>query len=239
MNYKTYGQIRAKVELDLDLQNETNITADEQVGYCNEAIQEAVAEIHKIHEDYFLNTATLALVSGTAAYTLPADIYANKIRDVVYANGAIIYKVRRIRGAQKFVDVLMTNQFGLADDYRYYTQNTSAAAGNQLVLVPASRETGNFITLWYLREANLVPLVSAGTQVASDASIIDIPEFYTFIIQFMKVRCLEKDGADPRLQQAVMILEHERQMMVDTLTQMIPDDQDEVVADFSHYYEHE
>lgn len=242
MRTYTYGDVRKKIELDLDLQNETNVTPDEMVGYCNEAVDEAFAEILKTNEAYFEKTAQITLVAGTTTYSLPSDIYANKIRNVTYDNHAgIIYPVRRIRGdaEHKFTDLALTNYFATAYDYRYIIQNTSSSVGYQIVFIPAPRESGSFITVWYVREANHVPLVTGGSQAASDAVVIDIPEFMNFIIQYMKVKCLKKDGADPRLQEEQAELEHQREMMVSTLTQMVQDDDDTILPDMEHYYSHE
>jgi hypothetical protein len=240
MKQWTYGEVRTRVTNELDLQNETMISPDEMVGFCNEAMTEAESEIHKISEDYFLKTAPVTLVTGTQLYSLPADIFANKIRAIIYQNGAIVYPLRRIRGETKFYDATVTDYFGAAQyyRYRYFIINTSSAVGYQIQIHPPAVENGQLLTIWYLRGVNLVPLVSTGSQAASDAVILDIPEFYTFILQYMKCKCLEKEG-DLRLETAVVALQHQRQMMVDTLTQMVPDDDDTVVPDQSFYWEHE
>lgn len=212
------------------------------VGYCNEAIQEAVDEIQKLSEDYFLKSDTINLVQGQSKYSMPSDICANMIRSLIYNNGAgIIYPVRRVRGAgeNRFLDETLTTYFGTAQDYRYDIENTDSTTGFQIVLIPPARESGAFITRRYLRQANYVPLVSSGSQNASDATVVDIPEFYTFIIQFMKCRCLEKEGSDPRLPQAAAILEHQREMMVSTLSNRVPDDDNTIIPDMTHYFEHE
>lgn len=242
MIYYTYGQLRTKLELDLDLQDETFITPDEMVGYFNEAIDEAEAEILKIHEDYFLNDHTPTLVAGTSQYALPTDIYAAKIRGVVYSSGGLIYPVNRIPNFQKFLDLAETTQFGSAERYRYYIKNdvpTSTTVTNVFfVLAPTSREAGTPITIWYIRQANRVPLVTGGSQGASDAIVIDIPEFFTFLLWKVKTLCLSKDGIDPRLEKAELELERQRKLMVDTLTEMVLDDDNEIQGDLSHYTEH-
>lgn len=237
----TYGQLRTRVINELDLENETFIGPDEMVGFCNEALARAEAEIHKINEDYFLTNAPLSLVLNQQVYSLPSDIYAKKIRKIVYQSGAIIYEVRRIRGEKEFFDATVTDYFGagLYWRYRYILINRSAAVGDQIQLHPVpTTENGPLFTIWYLRGILQIPLVSAGSQAASDATLIDIPEFYNYIIQYMKCKVLEKEG-DPRLQNAMAVLANVQQNMVDTLTQMVPDDDDTIVPDFSHYWEHE
>jgi hypothetical protein len=223
-----YQDVREKVEADLDLEEEVFIEPNEMLGYCNEAIDEAEAEIHKLHEDYFLTNSDITLVNGQSEYDLPTDIYAQKIRGVIYKNGSLVYPIQRVRNLYRFEDIAQSEIFGKAEFYRYYILNPSASDGYKLVLLPESREDGDFVKIWYLRNAN---------RVEDDTSVIDIPEFANFIIQFMKVRILEKEG-NPNLPTAIQILQQQRQMMVDTLTQMIVDDDDQVEGDFSHYQEH-
>jgi hypothetical protein len=68
------------------------------------------------------------------------------------------------------------------------------------------------------------------------ATLLDVPEFITFILQFVKCKCLEKEG-DPRFESAYKILMDQKKQMVDTLGEAIQDDDNEVQADFSYYTE--
>ncbi len=70
-----------------------------------------------------------------------------------------------------------------------------------------------------------------------DAWVLDIPEFTSFVIQFMKVRCYEKEP-DPRYDNAVVALTAHQKQMVDTLTDRTPDNDDKVEMDMSFYYDH-
>lgn len=74
----------------------------------------------------------------------------------------------------------------------------------------------------------------AATQEIIMATLIDIPEFATFVMQWVKCRCMEKEG-DPRLQAASQILMQQKKQMIDTLTKAIEDDDDTIQADFSFY----
>jgi hypothetical protein len=221
----SYSEIKSKVEDDLDIKDELFITTDELMGYCNEAIDEAEAEIQGIYEDYFLTSESIDLVSGTSEYALPTDIYANKIRALIYSNGSTIYPVKRLKGSKEFVTLPLVQS---GDDYRYILKNT-AGTGPRLVLYPASRETSSSVlTIWYIRNA---------ARITDDSDTCDIPEFANFIMQYMKVRCYEKEG-HPNLDFAVAALEKQRKLMVDTLTGMVPDGDDEVERDLSFYEEH-
>jgi hypothetical protein len=243
MNFWTYGKLKQKVQADLDLQEESFITPDEFLGYVNEAIHEAESEILTINEDYFLTSATLALVAGTSDYALPTGVYAMKIRGLQYTNGAVCYPVKRIRGANKFDSVAMIQNYGLSDDYTYITTNDTAGAGSKIRILPVSRETGNFITIWYIRSAKYILTAAESTPVQDPtapnnatqlATVIDIPEFITFIIDFVKCKCMAKD-TDPRYPEQLQAMENQRKMMVDSLTQAIPDDDNQIVADMSFY----
>jgi hypothetical protein len=76
----------------------------------------------------------------------------------------------------------------------------------------------------------------AGTAAIQLATLVDISEYYEFIMQWMKVRCVEKDG-DPRYEAMVAELQSQRKMMVDSLTEMIEDNDSEIQGDYSNYLE--
>ena len=226
MRYWTYAEIKSKVLKDLGLEQEESVRDDELLAYCNEAIDECESEIHTIYEDYFLTSATVDLVSGTSLYAMPSNIYANKIRGVVYRNGNTVYPVTRIKELNRFIDIMMTSTNDTSASYRYFLINNSAATGIQMQLVPASRETlPAAITMWYLRNANRMVALT---------DICDIPEFTSFVIQWMKMRCYEKEG-DGRFQAAATMTDQQRQQMVETLSAMIPDGDTSLEADTSHY----
>lgn len=241
MKLWTYREILQKVTSDLDLQDQQFITPDEMVGYCNEAIHEAESEILKISEDYFLATVGLSLIAGQQDYFLPPGVYAQKLRSIQYVNGSLNYPIRRIRGGSKFEDLTMVQNFGTEDDYMYIILNNIPGAQSKIRLYPTSRETGAFITLWYIRNAQKVLtaaevgiIPTAENTTAQLDTVLDIPEFYTFLIDFMKAKCLAKDG-DPRYPDQVAALENQRKMMVESLTQQVPDDQDNILPDMSFY----
>ena len=346
MKVWTYLEQKTKIVGDCDLQDEQFIQSDEMIGYFNEAISEAEAEIHDTREEYFLTKQFIPSVINVNSYALPANIYANKIRGFVYTNGTIIYDIKKLKIWHKFTKVEYADRFGTQDDYQYYVTNDSP--GNvALIITPPPRETsilpqlavGNFqpFKLWYFRGASRIPVhgeyipnfetyiipsnVNIGTDVITllqttyltgdqikftpvaapggasglpaplvantvyfvittgtpgqiklattaanaaagtaidltttgsstgyfnvsiaaqdtliNAILVDIPEFSTFVMQWVKCRCFEKEG-DPRLGGAVGTLEQQRKQMVDTLTEMIIDADTEVEADFTHYQE--
>jgi len=97
MKFYTWAEIKAKVQRDLDIESEVFVNDAELLGYCNDAIDEAEAEIMGVYSDYFLARETITLVSGTETYSLPSDIFAHKVRRVMYNNGSSVYEIRRMR----------------------------------------------------------------------------------------------------------------------------------------------
>lgn len=359
MKIWTYQEMKAKVFTDIDLLDETFVSANEVAGYFNEALGEAAAEICELNQDYFRTKYFLPLVTGTSVYSLPFNIYANKIRGILYSNGSLIYQVRKYRRRNEFENIVNTDQFGAADAYKYDLIN-DVPGQSKLELHPTSRDTailppavGPFtpMTMWYIRNVARVPMVAfngnpaelcnleliapsavnpitdqiqtlsgvttgihqqgvvgawpgsipyvtgdivqvstissgvlpaplvvntnyyvialgsgviklatslvnafAGTAIdlttagtvhltirvgattaITNATLIDIPEFSTFIMQWVKCRVMGKE--DPRLAGELETLVMQKKEMVDTLTNAVPDDDDQIQADFSHYEE--
>lgn len=216
----TYLEIKTKVENDLDLVDEIFITATEMLGYVNEAIDNAEAQIHALYEDYFLTLDTLALVTGTSTYSMPSDIYANKIRSIYYVNGQTKYPIKKWRKPLHLIPFVDTS-----DDYMYLPINTTAS-GYQMKLFPAAQETSSTnVTRWYIRNAKVL---------VSDSDVCDIPEFINYILQYTKMRCYEKEGHVTTLK-AIDDTEKEKLLMIQTLTNMVDDEDNELRKDFSFY----
>lgn len=229
MKIWTYSELDEKVRMDLDLEDEDMIQDAEMLGYCNEAIDEAEAEILKLNEDYFLTSDLLSLVSGTDAYDFPEDIYGQKIRALLYRNGSRRFPITRYRRSQKFEKILEdTINSATSQDYKWYPKN-STDDGYQMVLVPVPAESGAYVTRWYIR--NAARMTGANSQ-------LDIPEFANFIIMYMKAMCLKKDNGNVLPPDAAAMLQQQRQMMIDTLTEQVDDDDTNVEGDFTHYQDH-
>jgi hypothetical protein len=362
--FRNYGFVKTKIEYDLDLQDETFIQNDEMVGYANEGLKECFGEILGLRQNYFLSKWFVPCVAGNDLFILPPNIYANKVRGVIYQNGSIIYTMKQLREKNLFENIAYVNQYGLSDEYRYLIRNDIPGVPC-MQIVPPSRETAVFpptanpflpMLVYYIREHNRVPLTGeyyftevinpaaissgnlitvaagtgvqaavltgtsapgtaywpyvtspiayvtgdqvqlqpnpyvagsvlpgglvagqtyyviaqssttiqlatslvnalagnyipfstsgtglfnlsvAGTAAQQNATLLDIPEFYEFIMQWMKVRCVEKEG-DPRYEAMVAELQSQRKMMVDSLTEMIEDNDTEIQGDYAHYLE--
>lgn len=228
MDYRTYGELKTKVEQDLDLEDEDFIQDGEMLGYFNAGIDEAEAEIHSIYEDYFLDDHAIDLVQGEEYYDLPTNIYAMKIRKLTYVNGDQIYPVNKMKHSSRFQVIQESKRDYGTTDYRYLIKNKATFGKPKIQLVPKSRETASE-RLWvdYIRNAN---------RMVDEDSICDIPEFSEFVIQYVKTKCYEKEG-HPNLPLAQAELERLRKQMVDTLSNMIPDEDTSMEMDVSHYEE--
>ena len=355
MKIWTYSEALQKILVDLDLQDETFISTNEMIGYFNEAITSAAAEIQSLNQDYFLTKYLVPLVQGTQKYDLPDNIFANKIRGIFYQNGSLNYVVPQIRRKDKFENMMMIDEYDTAADYSYVLINDNAGQ-SKMQLHPTSRDTAVYppqansstpMAMWYIRNPARIPLVGelcdpevvapsqvdasantittnagtttygikaqgvvgcapgsvayitgdavklyagpggslpqplvegttyyviqtgsgviklastkalalAGTNLdltttgtvfftiqlvavtrAVNAVLLDVPEFITYILQFVKCRCLEKEG-DPRFASASQILLDQKKQMVDTLSESIQDDDNEVQGDYSFYNE--
>lgn len=221
MASKTLAQIKTLVKDPLDLNEEVFIDDSELLAYINDGIREAEANICTIYEDYFLTKSTISLVTGTAQYTLPADIYANKIRGFIYDDGSDSYQVSKLRDFKEIPH--LENSWS----YQFLITN-SATDGIQINIYPAPRITSSTaLTCWYLRNAK---------QLVDDSDVCDIPEFVSFIVQHAKVRCMEKEG-HPLLEEARSDWERQRTLMVETLTAMIVDEDNKITMDTSIYEE--
>jgi hypothetical protein len=229
MRYWTWGEIKAKIEAECDLEDEDFVRSGELLSYANEAIDEAEAEIHGLYEDYFLTRKEINVVSGDKLLSINAempDIYADKIRRIIYNSGGNTYAVSRLKDWKKFEQKALAENNTSTDLYQYMLINTTPGSP-QIMWTPEIRESGK-VMVWYLRNAN---------RLSVDADICDIPEFVNFVIAFLKVKVMGKEG-HPGYQDAVMELEKQRAQMTSTLQARVPDADNELEMDASYYEEH-
>ena len=74
------------------------------------------------------------------------------------------------------------------------------------------------------------------TQELQDQVALDIPEFTSFLVRHVKLACVDKE-TDPRYAEYLAERERQRKLMIDTLTERVPDDDNRVEMDLSHYEE--
>jgi len=223
MTYKTWSEIKAKIKRQLDL-TEQDFTSDtELLEYANEAIDTVEAEIHNMYEDYFLAKAYIPLISGTIEYDLPSDIYANKIRRIqYYRSDTDHYEIIPIK-------VHEIAEVDINEYYRYIIIN-DGTNGFKIELHPASRETSSAnVIIYYLRNAK---------RLTADSDECDIPEFSNVIIDYIRMKVLEKDGS-PLLEKAISDYAMQIDLMKRTLSNRAPDRNNLITPDMDIYEEME
>lgn len=235
MQYKTWDQIRTKVERELDLEVEEFVQPAEFAEYVNDGVAMAESEIHTLGlEDlYFRTRFKIPLLAGAEDYSLPIPIYMNKILSFIYSVGSTIYEITRLRGPEMYENIARINQYNtITDYYKYIIRNDNVDDGVKLQLVPPSRETNaDAATLWYIRE-------SARWDYATDKAGIkkcDLPNIaMQFLYQYVKYRCYEKEG-HANTNDAKADLAAIRGTMLATMENMVPDNNTEIIRDLSSY----
>jgi hypothetical protein len=215
----TLAELKTKINNDMDTGDEDFVESSELTALVNEAIDEAEAHVHNLYEDYFITEANIALVSGTADYAYPSDIYASKVRDLYYENGATKYEILPIRSLKELPNI------SAGDNYRWRNINTSAG-GPKIRFHPTPTETSSTnVTIRYLRNAK---------QLSATSDTLDIPEAANFIIAYakMKIAAKEPHFLLPALAQEV---EQQRRLLIETLTNRVDDENDAIQPDFSFY----
>jgi hypothetical protein len=229
VKFWTWAEIKARLtkELDIDLDYDGLVDDEELLNYTNDAIDEAESHILSLHEDYFLSKDDLTLVNGTDEYDPPSNIYASKIRDLVYHKDTDVYRIPRVKNWHKFLayrEGRVTSSNNLP--YAYFIVNNTAGSP-KILFTPPAYEDGQLVEVWYIRNAN---------RLTGDADVCDIPEFIQFILWHVKSAVLGKDG-HPAFAAASQKLDFWRAQMIQTLENMVIDNQNEIEPDYSHYEE--
>lgn len=226
MDLVTYSSIKTKLYNDLDLYDEDFITEAEFLGYLNEAQNDCEAVIHNLglESRYFLNVDTLTLVSGTQDYAMPSDVYANKLVKVFYNNGSKIYEMFRVRNLTELPFI----QSG--EDYKYLILNLTA--GIKMRLFPSPLESGAYVQRYYIRNMRDLTTSTASTNTC------EIPESVNFLYAHTRMRVYQKEG-NPMLAKAESDLKIQHDLMVQTLQEMVPDENNIIQPDMSFYQDSE
>lgn len=223
MRFWSWQEIKAKIQQDTDIEDENFIRSDELLALANEAIDEAEAEIHSLYEDYFLARSVVTVNAGDEYLSMPTNIYANKLREIIFKNGSTVYTIDRLKDWKKFKEKAFADANQSTNKPHYFIINDTPGQP-QIMLVPKAPDTGT-ITIWYLRNAN---------RLIANADICDIPEFINFIFAHMKMKIYAKEG-HPDYAQSLERLETERKRMVEVLSNMVPDSENELEQDTTFY----
>lgn len=232
MVYKTFGALKLEVQSETDTEAEDFVTTTEIMSYFQEAVDECAAHIYKIWPlatQYFEKQTTLDLSVGQQLLTLPADMYARAIIRMVFNGNGKVFPITRFNKSKRFEEIAEISQFDATSDYyKYIFVDDGSTNTHQVKLWPASKDAGTgIIWLWYVRQ----PI-----QITTDASLIDIPEFYYYIKSYVKWKIYSKEGS-PLLGEALADRDEKRKLMLETLAEMTPDEDNLVEGDYSFYDE--
>lgn len=230
-NFKTYREIENKVRRETDTQSEKFVPDTELLDYVNEAIDFCESNIHTLgaEDNYFLKDTYLPMKMGQEIFELPEDIYASKIKGFVFEDNTSPYPIQRIRGEYSYTNIafIKANENYTNDYYKYIVKNPNAGENSKIQLIPRAQETNpERLRLWYIRQAN---------RMTDFDSICDIPEFAEYIVKRVRFMIYYKEG-NPLSTKAEDLMVREEKRMIDTLSNKVPDGDNRIIADFSHYW---
>lgn len=229
MQYLTRAQIKNRVKRRLDIEDEAFIQETELNEYVEEAIDFCEAEIHKFEceDTYFEKVDDFPLTSGTQDYALPSDIYANKIRRLVHNEVNDVYTISRLRSKHRYEDAQDMELHPYSDeDHLRYMVFSNGSDGYPFIRFYPSVSRNHSVKIFYIRNA---------VKPSADTDEVDIPEFYNYIVQYCVVECLKKELGNPRLGLEIAKLNELKEQMTSTLSEMVPDGDDNIVPDLGIY----
>ncbi len=216
----TWAVLKSEIQDDYDLEAEDFADGTQLLTWFNDGIKVVHKRIISIHDKYFETSANLALVSSASEIDLPSNIFANKFTGIFYDNGSEKYEICPL---VNLADVMHVQS---SDPYQYRIMNSLTA--NKVKLYPAARESSaSNVTAYYIRDAKTI---------TSDSESSDIPEADQFLKQYVVERAKNKERMTPDAPMS-QALKDQLDDLVDTLTNMIADENNDVVADFSFYGE--
>lgn len=209
---------------DLDLYEEDFVTSEDIDRLINIAIKKAESTIHKMSDTYFLSYLEVAITSASNKVDYPTDIYANKIKKIVFDdNNGAAYTVKKVRELDKATGADINDPS--ADSTLTWLPVNVTGEGKKIQLFPYTSAAGT-LHIWYIRSA---------VKLVADSDVLDIEEFEDYIISIVKTKILLKDGDDRAVDEKAL----EKELffsMESTLNDMVVDDDDDrVLLDMSHY----
>lgn len=222
----TRTQLRTRIRTEMDLLDEPGVS-DAEINYALQEAMSAVGSIVRgLYEDYFLKRGTLDLVSGSSDVTYPTDIFANKIRALVYRNGSLVTRIKRLKDVEQYLKAETTAAFQTwaPSTAQFIPMDTA------LKLIPTPTETATGVLVcWYIRD--LVGMTS-------DSDSCDIPEWEHVVVAYAKdVIAQNKPGIGDPNQTSAKLAGMIKLMEAD-LSNRSPDDDDFIAKDTSIYEEH-
>lgn len=186
MNYQTFGELKAQVESELDIEAEEFVQPAEIVGYFNSAVRIVESEIIKLglREKYLQTEAYISPIAGQADYDLPTDLVASKIRKVVYRDGATIYTLKPMRGEASYETEDLYNLYSSSYYYHYLLYKIGETIMFRIT-PKAYKSVTNAIRIIYFKDLN---------RYTDDSVNCDVPDIcYEMILSYVRWRVYAKE----------------------------------------------
>ncbi len=213
MEYKTFDSLKRIIERELDLEAEDFISETEMMGFFNQAVNYVEKTIINIADDYLLCRSDWEpLVSDMS---LPSDIFANKLRKV---------EVRQ-SGSDDYRDLKRDRNLSKDGDPNYYIIFNTIGANP--TFSPRSDElTEDEIRFYYIRNLN---------KYTDETSLCDVPEFYEYVLAFVRFKCHVKEKDVELVQLARQDVSAYAKQMRESLADMTDDGSVVIEPDISFY----
>ncbi len=220
---RTLLSLRNQIKDDLDLWQEDFISDSEINRHINDAVKKAQASIMSFSPSYFLCESEITLALGDNKIDYPSDIYANKIRKLVFTDGDTIFRVDRCKDIMQAEGIDLYNTS--SEVVLKYIPINDSVEGRKIRLFPSTGRAGT-LSIWYIRNA---------ATLSADGDLCEIDEFDDYIVQSAKTAIFVKDG-DPRASDSKNLERELKDSMDLALANMIVDGEDDRVdLDMSFY----
>jgi len=226
----TLLEMKEKIKSDLEMREEQYLPDSDIVKLINDAVSDAHKNIVRVYEDYFLSFHSQELLATQSVLALPPDIFADKIRAMIYRDGAIqtssitceFGKVKSLRDALNIRNVASDSTGAM----RLWMITDQAVTTRSVKLIPETGKAG-FVDMWYIRRPAIM---------VNDSDICPIPEFSDYVVQKAKVAYYRNDG-DPRYQTEKAELLELQEQMINTLSNRTLGEDDNVIKRDVSFYE--
>jgi hypothetical protein len=219
----TYGDFKQELEDELDIDiDQGEVVSDTQFKRAvNRYTRECALHIYPMNQDYYRTTDIVSLVDATSEYAMPTGIFANKIRYVQFDDSSVDYEVFRIK-LEEIPNVETT------DDFQYDIINKISGGTKYKVYPTPTANDSTSMTRHFIRAIN---------EVSGDASVIDLPDT-TLLYHLCKIFLMRKKG-DPMLAMEIQQTPYYQRLYHTNLEVMLPNWNEQMDPDLSHYEEHE
>lgn len=219
MELLTWGEIKAKIQRKHGIETDDSYDELELLDMYNEAANKIESKLIKLNQDYFKTMNTINVVVGLTEYNLPSNIYASKVRRLMYLRNG--YEATRLYPAKSIDDLYDNNKL------RYDIINYES--GRKLILNKATANAT--IHIYYTRNTNRF------TSTGGDSQICDIPEYADAVMAWMSYLVEFKDKS-PAMAHAKDDYNTIVQDMTDTLAVALNDEDNVIEPDTTLWEDH-